>query len=84
MILLAERYARRSNRRAARTSALSGRTPLAVAPSGRMSCSQRTQGTRLARANAMAGPTAGNEGETAMTTSGRARKGALKRAGPRS
>ena len=42
-----------------------------AAPSGRMSCSQSTQGIRPVLARNIAGISAGNDGETTTITSGR-------------
>ena len=68
----AVRYAARSSRREARTAALSSsRIPVAAAPSGSRSCSQRTIGIRRARAFAIAGARAGKLGEPTSIRSGR-------------
>ena len=60
------RYAVRSSHRDARSTEdrPSSTSPVAVAPSGRMSCSHRTIGPRRPRAFATAGSKAGKDGET--------------------
>ena len=72
---LPDRRRARARARLAGSKLPSSRSPVVAAPSGRMSCSQRTSGSFLSPELAIAGSRAGKLGEATSIRSGRGRSG---------